>query len=104
MEVGGKIKVVDVSTSINTEFSYDYTRAEQNTYEKSVTKTTTISTGDNEHVILALWRLVNEIRIVDQYGNDFTDPNYTFDPVLYKPLKYVNPTDYRDMTYKFTDL
>lgn len=104
VEVGGKIKIIDVSTSINTEFSYEYTRAEQNTYEKTVTKTTTISTGDNEHVILALWRLVNEIRIVDENGNDFYDPNYTFAPELYQPLIFVNPTDYRDMTYKFIDL
>ena len=90
-----------VSGSINTEFGYNHTTALTERFEETREVTETRTAPDDAHVIVAMWRLVNEIKIVDETGETYTDPNYTFAGSLGVPLKFVNPTDYRVKSYQF---
>lgn len=90
-----------VSGSINTEFGYNHTTALTEKFEETREITETRTAPDDAHVIVAMWRLVNEIKIINEEGETYTDPNYTFAERLGVPLKFVNPTDYRVKSYQF---
>lgn len=85
---------------VNSQFDTEYLPNERSAGESILPVQETVNPADY-YQIAAVYKLVQEFRLVNASGQPYTDPNYQFDPASLKPLIYVDSRDVVTKVYTF---